>query len=83
MTGLRLNQSDRNIAITCNLANNSDSFFNGRMLPLWPATLIGGLLTILASVICLRGLVQRIGHEHRVVKAILQVPGMAKVAGVG
>jgi PST family polysaccharide transporter len=50
-------------------------FSTYRLLPLWPATLLGLSLTLFASVLCLRGLVARIGFEHRIVRAITRLPG--------
>lgn len=50
-------------------------FTASRLLPLWPATLLGLSLTLIASVLCLRGLVARVGSEHRIVRAITRLPG--------
>lgn len=50
-------------------------FITSRLLPLWPATLLGLSFTLLASVLCLRGLVARVGFEHRIVRAITRLPG--------
>ena len=47
-----------------------------RLLPLWPATVFGMVATVVAAVLCLRGLVQRIGKDHRIVRAICRMPGM-------
>lgn len=46
-----------------------------RTLPLWPASFAGLFLNILASVLCLRGLIARVGPEHRVARAVFRVPG--------
>lgn len=50
-------------------------FAASRLFPLWPATWLGLSLTLVASVLCLRGLVTRIGSEHRIVRAITRLPG--------
>jgi PST family polysaccharide transporter len=50
-------------------------FTASRLLPLWPATWLGLSLTLVASVLCLRGLVARVGSEHRIVRAIMRLPG--------
>lgn len=50
-------------------------FTASRLLPLWPATGLGLSLTLIASVLCLRGLVARVGSEHRIVRAITRLPG--------
>ena len=58
------------------------AFLAARLLPLWPATGFGVVATTVASVLCLRGLVQRIGPDHRIVRAVCQVPGMRWVFGI-
>ena len=50
-------------------------FTASRLLPLWLATLLGLSLTLVVSIICLRGLAARIGSEHRIVRAITKLPG--------
>jgi len=50
-------------------------FTASRLLPLWPATGLGLSLTLVASVLCLRGLITRIGPEHRLTRAIAKLPG--------
>jgi enterobacterial common antigen flippase len=51
------------------------AFSASRLAPIWPATWIGLSLTLIASVLCLRGLVTRVGSEHRIVRAITRLPG--------
>lgn len=58
------------------------AFLVGRMFPIWPATIFGLVITSLASIFCLRGLVKRIGAEHRIVQMSFRVPGMRWVCGV-
>lgn len=53
-----------------------------RYLPLWPATIMGTCLTVVASVYSLRGLVQRIGLEHRHFRQIRKVPGFRLLCGL-
>jgi len=50
-------------------------FVMSRLASLLPATLIGLSLTLIASILCLRGLVTRVGTEHRIVRAITRLPG--------
>lgn len=50
-------------------------FITSRFAPLWPATWIGLSLTLIASVLCLRGLIIRVGTDHRIVRAISRLPG--------
>lgn len=58
------------------------SFVAARLVPLWPATVLGLVSSLVATVICLRGLVKRIGQEHRIVRAACRVPGMRFVCGL-
>ncbi len=58
------------------------TFIATRLLPLWPATAFGGVATIVASVLCLRGLLKRIGGNHRIVRAACWMPGMRWVCGL-
>lgn len=51
------------------------TFIASRFLPVWPATVFGLSLTLAASVLCLRGLVARVGSQHRIVRAITKLPG--------
>lgn len=46
-----------------------------RVFSVWPATLFGILVTLGSGIICLRELVRRIGHEHRLTHMILKIPG--------
>lgn len=50
-------------------------FAVSRSLSIWPATLLGLSFALVASVFCLRGLVARLGSEHRIVHAIAKLPG--------
>lgn len=58
------------------------AFASARFLPLWPATLIGLAITSVAAVICLRGLVTRIGAQHRLVRGASHIPGMRWACGL-
>lgn len=51
------------------------SFFVCRTFSIWSATSIGILITLIVSVLCLRGLIARTGPEHRIVRAITRLPG--------
>ena len=57
------------------------TFVAERLLPLWSATLTGLLITLIASVLCLRGLVNRIGPDHRIVQQLSKLPGVGTVFG--
>jgi len=58
------------------------TFVAVRWLPLWPATVVGCLLTIAVSVYALRSLVQRIGHDHRIFRLVGKVPGAKALCGL-
>ena len=58
------------------------AFLTGRLLSIWPATAIGLAITGVALVFCLRGLVQRIGSDHRVIQMSFKVPGMRWACGL-
>lgn len=51
------------------------TFIGGRLLPIWPATLLGLALAILVGIHCIQGLTTRVGSEHRIVRAIATLPG--------
>ena len=52
------------------------AFISGRFLPLVLATCIGAILTTIVSVLCLRGLVQRLGDDNKIVRICLLLPGI-------
>lgn len=52
------------------------AFIAARLLPLWPATVFGIVATVVTSVLCLRELAQRIGPDHRIVRAACRAPGV-------
>lgn len=58
------------------------TFIAVRWLPLWPATLTGSLLTLVVSAYALRCLAQRVGHDHRVIRALGKVPGVRLLCGL-
>jgi PST family polysaccharide transporter len=58
------------------------TFIAVRWLPLWPATVVGCLITVVVSVHALRSLAQRIGHEHRIFKTLGKVPGAKALCGL-
>jgi antigen flippase len=51
-------------------------FFAARLLPLLPATVCGVLALVVTSVLCLQGLAERVGVNHRIVRAACWLPGM-------
>jgi antigen flippase len=52
------------------------AFILVKLMPLWPGTIFGLVLTALSFVLCLRELTSRIGHQHRLLEKVLNVPGM-------
>jgi PST family polysaccharide transporter len=57
-------------------------FLLNRYLPGLPGYAAGALLTIFASVISVRGIAHRVGHEHRIVKLVSRLPGGRFVVGL-
>ncbi len=51
-------------------------FVGTRMLPIWPATVYGLIITAASGFCCLRELILLIGTEHRFVRQVLQIPGL-------
>lgn len=58
------------------------AYVTTQLLPLWPATLVGMAITLVSLVLSLRGLVTRIGADHRIVRRACQVPGMRWACGL-
>lgn len=56
-------------------------FLIGRTLPVTFATAIGVLVSALASVVCMRELVSRIGIDNPIIQALFRIPGMHRVLG--
>lgn len=46
------------------------------------AVIFGLLITFLASVVSLRGIASRLGHDHRIIQIILKFPGCRLVCGM-
>lgn len=47
-----------------------------KFLPLWPATIFAGFISIIISIECLGELIKRVGRDHRIVVFILKFPGL-------
>ncbi|MCF8002806.1 MAG: O-antigen translocase [Chromatiaceae bacterium] len=58
------------------------AFVGTRLLSIWPATVLGVIVTASATVFCFRGLVGRIGAEHHVVRKACRIPGMRWACGL-
>jgi antigen flippase len=56
-------------------------FIAVRALPLWLGTAVGGFVTLAVSLYCLRGLVARVGPEHRITKLGLRLPVVRWIVG--
>jgi len=52
------------------------AFIAARTLPIWPATIFGMVLIAVTTVFSIRGLVGRIGYEHRLVRAVCKITRM-------
>lgn len=81
LTGFRWNIASRKLLMTL-LPVVAATFVAGRLLPLWLATISGIVATMIASVLCLRGLIHRVGYEHRVVRTVCKIPGLRMVCGL-
>ena len=81
LTGFRWSFASRRLLLLL-LPTVALTFLAGRLLPLWPATVFGLVTSAVASVLCLRGLVQRIGAEHRIVCIACRVPGVRWACGL-
>lgn len=57
------------------------TFIAVRSVSIWPATIFGIVVTMVASVFSLRELIKRIGTEHRVIRVAFKVPGMRLACG--
>lgn len=58
------------------------TFAGVRMMSIWPATIIGIVLTTAISISSLRGLVQRIGTDHSFTRTACRVPGFRLICGL-
>lgn len=58
------------------------TFCVSRLLSVWPATVLGVVVSLVTFVLCLRNLVKRIGLEHRITRNLCRLPGMRGVCGV-
>ena len=54
----------------------------GLWLDEFPALALGALLTSASGLWCLRELAHRVGHEHRLIRLALRVPGSAYLLGI-
>jgi len=52
-----------------------------RFLPNVPGAILGGVLSILGGIWCLRRLINRLGPDHRLACWALRVPGMRALIG--
>lgn len=59
------------------------TFAAGLFLPEIPATIIGLIVTVGVSLFCMRGLVRRLGAEHKVCKMIDATPLLGKIINYG
>lgn len=58
------------------------AFLAARLLPLPISTGIGMIGTVAVSLMCLRGLVQRLGNDNKIVQMGFLVPGVRWVCGI-
>jgi PST family polysaccharide transporter len=48
-------------------------------LALWPATIVGTIVTLITTIYCLRGLIHRLGGDHKVALLVYKIPGLRAV----
>lgn len=53
-----------------------------RLLPEWPSAIVGSCIAGLGGVWCLRGLIDRLGTRHRMIRLLLRIPGLARLMGI-
>jgi len=58
------------------------AFVCSRWLPLWPSTIVGLSLTLIVSFMCLSGLINRVGSNHKIIRAMYMIPGLQKLFGL-
>ena len=75
ISGFRWSASTRQLLILL-LPVVVAAFLVGRLFPVWPATGLGVTISAIATILCVRELVKRIGHRHKIAEKILQIPGM-------
>lgn len=51
-------------------------------LTLWIGTILGALITMISSIVCLCSLIGRIGTEHRFVRAVFKIPGVGSLCKI-
>ena len=74
LIGFAWSAEGKRIAIVALMALSA-VFVACRYLPIGTASLVGLGFTIAASIYSLRGLVTRLGTEHRLVQLFLKIPG--------
>ena len=53
-----------------------------RLLPEWPSAFVGSGIAALGGVWCLRGLIDRLGTRHRMIRLLLRMPGLGRIVGI-
>ncbi len=52
-------------------------------VPVWPASAVGSVFTLVASLYALRSLLHRIGADHPIARAVNKIPGLRAVCSCG
>jgi antigen flippase len=81
LTGFRWGASNRKL-ILINFLFISLAFVLARILPVWPETFVGLILTITSFLLCFRGFANRLGHNHRLIRNVCIIPGMSMVCRI-
>jgi len=56
-------------------------FIASKVLPIWPATIFGLIVSIVVGMLCLRGLILRVGHDHRLTRMACKVIKVKFICG--
>jgi PST family polysaccharide transporter len=58
------------------------TFVASRLMSVWSATILTGVVTSVVAILCLRGLVQRVGLDNAVVRIACRIPGAHWMLGI-
>lgn len=81
MTGFEWNRATIKLIFT-SIALIAAGFAVQKYLSGSPRYFIGGLLTVITSIYALRGIVARLGPEHRIISMACKIPGGKRICGI-
>jgi len=59
------------------------TFVTTKLLQIWPATIIGLVVSSISLVYCMRAVVQRVGTDHRIARLLARIPGIKTIIYAG